>query len=404
MKETSKALYAVLTLLLIIAAWGGYNFVLIMFVKGVGITGSSDLVPWGVFIVGFVFCVGTSAGASIIGLLIFGFGREDYKPIGTRAILVGILSLMAAVMFLMADVGNPFRAFLLPAVLRNMTSALVYTSLTYVGFATLMLGELYFAVKFTQSGGVGSDMEEKIAKVLAIMALLFALMVVHAPHGALFAFVSAREMWNTPLLPPHFVVVALASGTAVMILVAIITSKINKSELVGIETLNHMGQLLALFIIITLFLDFFDFLVMIYAGKPAGLEIWHLLTGRFAPLFIINTAGLFAAMLILLFKRGRSIKGLSIASSLTVIAIIAYRFNLIIVAQTPPLFPGIGEIYYIPTLPEMAVVAGIIALALFLYIVLTKVLPMEETIPEPGIGSDIDHRYQITVPTFRKPG
>ncbi len=404
MKETSKALYAVLTLLLITAAWGGYNFVLIMFVKGVGITGSSDLVPWGVFIVGFVFCVGTSAGASIIGLLIFGFGREDYKPIGTRAILVGILSLMAAVMFLMADVGNPFRAFLLPAVLRNMTSALVYTSLTYVGFATLMLGELYFAVKFTQSGGVGSDMEEKIAKVLAIMALLFALMVVHAPHGALFAFVSAREMWNTPLLPPHFVVVALASGTAVMILVAIITSKINKSELVGIETLNHMGQLLALFIIITLFLDFFDFLVMIYAGKPAGLEIWHLLTGRFAPLFIINTAGLFAAMLILLFKRGRSIKGLSIASSLTVIAIIAYRFNLIIVAQTPPLFPGIGEIYYIPTLPEMAVVAGIIALALFLYIVLTKVLPMEETIPEPGIGSDIDHRYQITVPTFRKPG
>ena len=404
MKETSKALHAFLTLLLIIAAWGGYNFVLIMFVKGVGITGSSDLVPWGVFIVGFVFCVGTSAGASIIGLLISGFGREDYKPLGTRAILVGILSLMSAVLFLLADVGNPFRTMLLPAVIRNPTSALVYTSMTYVLFGALLLGELYYAVKITLSGGVGSDMEEKIAKVLAILALLFALMVVHAPHGALFAFVSAREMWNTPLLPPHFVVVALASGTAVMILVAIITSKINKSELVGPETLSHMGQLLALFIIITLFLDFFDFVVMIYAGKPAGLEIWHLLTGRFAPLFIINTAGLFVAMLILLFKRGRTIKGLSMASSLTVIAVIAYRFNLIIVAQTPPLFPGIGEIYYMPTAPEMAVVAGIIAWALFLYIVLIKVLPMEETIPEPGIGPDIGRRYQITVPTFREPG
>jgi molybdopterin-containing oxidoreductase family membrane subunit len=404
MKETSKAFYAFLALLLIIAAWGGYNFVLIMFVKGVGITGSSDLVPWGVFIVGFVFCVGTSAGASIIGLLIFGFGREDYKPIGTRAILVGILSLMAAVMFLMADVGNPLRAMLLPAVLRNPSSALVYTSLTYVGFAVLMLGELYFAVKLTRSGGVGSDMEEKIAKMLALLALLFALMVVHAPHGALFAFVKAREMWNTPLLPPHFVVVALASGTAVMILVTIITSKINKREIVSKETLNHMGQLLALFLLIILFLDLFDFLVMVYAGRPGGIEIWHLLTGRFAPLFIINTAGLFAAMLILFFKRGRTIKGLSIASSLTVIAIIAYRFDLIIVAQTPPLFPGIGEIYYIPTVPEMAVVAGIIALALFLYVVLTKVLPMEETVPEPGIGSDIGRRYQITVPTFREPG
>jgi molybdopterin-containing oxidoreductase family membrane subunit len=336
--------------------------------------------------------------------MIHGFGREDYKPLGTRAILVGFLSLMVAVLFLMSDVGNPFRAMLLPVVLRNMTSALVYTSITYVGFAALMLGELYYAVKFTRNGGVGSDMEEKIAKVLAILALLFALMVVHAPHGALFAFVKAREMWNTSLVPPHFVVVALATGTAIMILVAIITSKINKRELVGLEALNHMGVLLALFITVTLFLDFFDYLVMIYAGKPAGLEIWHLLTGRFAPLFIINTAGLFAAMLILVFKRGRTIKGLSVASSLTVVAIIAYRIDLIVVAQIPPLLPGIGEIYYIPTVPEMAVVAGLIALALFLYLVLTKVLPMEETVQEAGLGSDTGHRSQLAVPTFRKSG
>ncbi len=33
-----------------------------------------------------------------------------------------------------------------------------------------------------------------------------------------------------------------------------------------------------------------------------------------------------------------------------------------------------------PTMPEMAVVYGITALAIFLYLVLTKVLPMEETI------------------------
>ncbi len=395
MKETSKAFYAFLTLLMIILVWGGYNWVLIMFVKGVGITGSSDLVPWGVYIVGFVFFVGASAGASIIGLMIHGFGREDYKPIGTRAILVGFLSLMVAVMCLMSDVGNPFRAMLLPAVLRNPTSALVYTSITYVGFAGLMLGELYYVVKFTRNGGVGSDKEEKIAKVLAILALLFALMVVHAPHGALFAFVKAREMWNTPLVPPHFVVVALATGTAIIILVTIITSKINKRELVDRETLSHMGRLLALFLMVTLFLDFFDYLVMIYAAKPAGLEIWHLLTGRFAPLFIINIAGLFVAMLILLFKRGRTIKGLSIASSLTIIAIIAYRINLIIAAQITPLFPGIGEIYYIPTVPEMAVVAGIIALALFLYLVLTKVLPMEETVQELELGSDIGYKSQI---------
>ncbi len=384
MKEPGRVFYGVLALLLVLMVWGGYSWVRIMFIDGVGITGSSDLVPWGVFIVGFVFFVGTSAGASLMGLMIHGFGREDYKPLGTRAILVGFLSLMAAVLFLMSDVGNPLRAMLLPAVIRNKTSMLVYTSMTYAGFGALLLGELYYAVKITQKGGVGNHWDEKMAKGLAIMALLFALMVVHAPHGALFAFVKAREMWNTPLLPPHFVVVALASGTALMILVAIITSKIEKRELVSKMTLANMGGLLTFFLIVTLFMDFFDFLVMNYSGKPGGLEIWHLMTGRFAPLFLTNTIGMSAALLILLINRGRTIMGLFIASTLTMIAIIAYRINLIVVAQMPPLFPGIGELNYIPTMPEMAVVFGIIALAFFLYIVLTKMLPMEETVSGAG--------------------
>ena len=388
MKEAGRLYYGVLALLLLPIVWGGYSWIHIMFIDGVGITGSSDLVPWGVYIVGFVFLVGTSAGASLIGLLIHGFGRRDYHPLGTRAIIVGFLSLMGAVLFLMSDVGNPLRAILLPAVLHNPESMLVYTSMTYAGFGALMMGELYYAVKITRMGGVGSHWDERMAKGLAILALLFALMVVHAPHGALFAFVKAREMWNTPLLPPHFVVVALASGLALMILVVIITLKIEKKALVSEETLAHMGGLLAFFLVVTLFMDFFDFLVMNYSGKPGGLEIWHLMTGRFLPLFLTNTIGMSTALLILLFKRGRTIPGLFIASSMTMIAIVAYRIDLIIVAQTPPLFPGIGELYYTPTVPEMAVVAGIFALALFLYLVLTKVLEMEE-----DIGSELKKKH-----------
>ena len=380
MKDAGKVYFCVLAFLLIPMAWGLYSWVRIMFIDGVGITGSSDLVPWGAYIVGFVFFVGTSAGASLMGLMIHAFGRKDYEPLGTRAIIVGFLSLLAAVLFLVSDVGNPIRAGLLPAVLRNPTSMLVYTSMTYAGFATLMLSELFFAVKITLMGGVGSHWDEKMAKVLAIGALLFALMVVHAPHGALFAFLKAREMWNTPLLPPHFVAVALASGIALMIIVSILTLKITKRELVSKETLSHMGGLLAFFLGITLFMDFFDYLVMSYSGKPGGLEIWHFLTGRYLPIFLINTIGMFIAMAILLFKRGRSITGLLIASTMTMIAIIAYRIDLIIVAQIPPLFPGMGEIYYTPTVPEMAVVAGVVGLVVFLYLVLTKVLPMEETI------------------------
>jgi molybdopterin-containing oxidoreductase family membrane subunit len=388
MKDAGKVYLCVLAFLLIPIIWGAISWVRIMFIEGVGITGSSDLVPWGAYIVGFVFFVGTSAGASLMGLMIHAFGRKDYEPLGTRAIIVGFLSLLAAVLFLVSDVGNPIRAGLLPLVLHNPTSMLVYTSMTYAGFAALMLGELFFAVKITLMGGEGSRLDETMAKLLAIGALLFALMVVHAPHGALFAFLKAREMWNTPLLPPHFVAVALASGIALMIFISILTAKITKRELVTKETLSHMGGLLAFFLGITLFMDFFDFLVMSYSGKPGGLEIWHFLTTRFKPLFLVNTIGMFCSMTILLFKRGRHITGLLIASIITMISIIAYRIDLIVVAQIPPLFPGIGEIYYVPTLTEMGVVAGVVGLITFLYLVLTRVLPMEETIQGKLISDD----------------
>jgi len=379
MEGAGRLYLSILALLLIPMAWGGYSWVRIMFIEGVGITGSSDLVPWGLYIVCFVFFVGTSAGASLMGLMIHGFGRKDYEPLGTRAILVGFLSLLAAVLFLVSDVGNPIRAGLLPVVLHNPTSMLVYTSMTYAGFATVMLSELFFAVKITRMGGEGGYWDERMAKWLAIGALLFALMVVHAPHGALFAFLKAREMWNTPLLPAHFVTVALASGIAVMIHITITTGKITKKEIVSKETLSHMGGLLAFFLGITLFMDFFDYLVMKYSGKPGGLEIWHFLTTDFIHFFLLNTLGMFSAMAILLFKRGRTITGLFIASSVTIISILAYRWDLIIVAQIPPLFPGTGEIYYTPTVPEVAVMVGVVALVTFLYLVLTRVLPMEET-------------------------
>ena len=377
-KDAGRTFHIILAILLVLMAWGLISWVRIMFIEGVGITGSSDLVPWGLYIVCFVFFVGTSAGASLMGLMIHGFGRKDYEPLGTRAILVGFLSLLAAVLFLVSDVGNPIRAGLLPVVLHNPTSMLVYTSMTYAGFAALMLSELFFAVKITRMGGEGSYWDERMAKWLAIGALLFALMVVHAPHGALFAFLKAREMWNTPLLPAHFVTVALASGIAVMIHITITTAKITKKEIVSKETLSHMGGLLAFFLGVTLFMDFFDYLVMKYSGKPGGLEIWHFLTTDFIHFFLLNTLGMFSAMVFLLFKWGRTITGLFIASSVTIISILAYRWDLIIVAQIPPLFPGIGEIYYTPTVPEVAVMVGVVALVTFLYLVLTRVLPMEE--------------------------
>ncbi|MDP3297605.1 MAG: NrfD/PsrC family molybdoenzyme membrane anchor subunit [Thermodesulfovibrionia bacterium] len=379
-KNTSRSFYIFNGILLLIIMWGFYNWGLAL-IEGPGITGSNDFVPWGLFLVGFVFFVGASAGATLIGLMIHAFSREDYKVLGIRAILIGLLSLLAAVLNLMMDVGQPIRAVLIPWVLHNMTSMLIYTSSTYFIFGGLFLAELFYALKIAR--GTATQTDEKIAKWLAIIAVPFALGILHAPHGALFAVVKARDYWHTPLLPPHFAVSALVTGTSFMILMAIVTSKIEKKELVSRGALEHMGGLLAFFITLNLFFDFYDIFVLKYSEEPEGIEILNLLTGRFVPFFILNFGGLFLALMVLLNKRGRSIRALTFVSCLSILAILAYRWDLVIGGQILPLLPGFPEIHYYPTIPEIAMEAGIIALFLFLYTLLTKILPMEEGSPKP---------------------
>ena len=381
MKSPGRSFYILIAILLPIIGWGGFNWLRFL-TYGPGFTGSSDVVPWGIYISGLAYFIGLSAGATIVGLLIHAFGREDYAPMGIRAILIGLLCIFAAIQFVLADLGVPFRSLKVPLILRNLTSLFLISSTSYYGFIAILSAELYYTVKVTR--GKANEIDEKIAKWLGILAVPYALWVVHAFTGAIFGVVKARELWHTPMLPVHFVVSAIASGFALVILVAVVTSKIEKRELLGRETFDHMGRLLAFFVVLTLFLDFFDYFILRYSGEKEAMETWHILTTRYALLFMINIGGLVLAFLILLFKKGRTPNGLLIATSIVELAIIAYRIDLISVGQLTPLFPGMGELYYHPTLPEISLALGILAQIILLYVVLTRIIPMEETVPESG--------------------
>jgi molybdopterin-containing oxidoreductase family membrane subunit len=270
----------------------------------------------------------------------------------------------------------------IPFLLRNETSMFFISSTSYMGFMTILLAELISTIQVTR--GKAKSRGKRVAKILGIIAVPYALIVVHSFTGTIFGVVKAREFWNTPLLPVHFVTSALASGFALVILVTIITSWVNRKDLVSRETYNHMGIMLCFFLIATVFLDTFDYIILSYSGTEEGVETWHLLTGRYLPTFLINMVGLYAAVAIVSFKKYRNPKGLLYASSITIIAIAAYRINLISIGQLIPLYPELGEIEYVPNIHEIAPFIGLVAILMFLYAVLTKVLPMEDEMHTPG--------------------
>jgi molybdopterin-containing oxidoreductase family membrane subunit len=266
----------------------------------------------------------------------------------------------------------------IPFLLRNETSMFFISSTSYMGFMAILVAELVSTIQVTR--GKASSRGKKVAKLLGIIAVPYALIVVHSFTGTIFGVVKAREMWNTPLLPVHFVTSALASGFALVILVTIITSWANRKDLVSRETYNHMGIMLCFFLIATVFLDTFDYLIISYSGTEEGLETWHLLTGRYLPTLLINMVGLYAALAIVSFKKYRTPKGLLYASSITIIAIAAYRINLISIGQLVPLYHELGEIQYVPNIHEIAPFIGLVAMLMFVYALLTKVLPLEDKV------------------------
>lgn len=346
-----------------------------MLTKGQGETlGTSDQVPWGLFIVGYAFFIGTSAGATVIGLMIHAFGREEFRPLGITALLVTLLSLMAAMSFIALDVGHVGRMLLIPWVLANPSSLFLYTAVTYYIFALVLLGQLYFTIKMTR--GSSSHLDRRMAKWTAIAAVPVAFWL----QGALFAVVKARESWNSPLLPPHSMVAGLVSGIAVVIMIAVVTSFLSKKPLVSRAALEHLGKLMALFVAAALVFDLVDAAVTIYSNTTEGAETWKLLTGRFLGLYALNLGGLAVALILLLSRWGQAASRLLVASFIAVLAIAAYRYNVVVVGQLVPLWPGeTGPVLnYSPSDVELSLAVGVVALILLAYTVLTKVLSARE--------------------------
>ena len=350
---------------------GLYAFYLEYF-KGHYFTGLTDVTPWGLYIAGFMFFLGISAGSTIVGLMVHGFGREDYRPLATRAIVVSLVCLSASMLFIMVHLGSIPRALLVPWVWRNPTSLLVYKSLSYYIFALLLLANLYYSIRIAK--GQATVRDTAIAKWLSVGAAVYALTALIGADALLFAVVKAREFWNNPLLPPHYGVVALVSGTAMMVLIGVASGWFSRRRLVNNATLSHMGALLAFFIAITGFMDVLDLLIYTYSNEVIGGEARHFLTGSHLPISAVQVLGYSVAFVVLLFPKGRRTPWLAVAAVCALAAVAAYRYNLTTVGVEVQLYSFQQHVHYFPSWTEVSLSLGIAALTMLAYSILTGFL------------------------------
>lgn len=328
----SRNYYLVLAILALLSVVGFICFVM-SYTQGHGGFGISNRIPWGMAIIITIYLIGLSAGSLILSSLTYVFGREEYRLISRIAVFLAIILIFGAMVGISLDLGRPekmWRLFMF-FVLNNMRSMFALNGILYGG---------YFIISFLYLGSIFAN-HPKWTKKIGILAMIWASLV-HMGTGAIFSFIEARSILYSPIKPFEFVVAAMVSGLALLIIVVIAAFHFANRRYWK-EPFFSLGKLLLGLTITLVVLVGIDKLTHLYSPHREP-TLW-LLSGPFAWLFWGFQVGCGYFLPILLLSQPRirkNIKGLMIASSLIIIGIFFERFNLVIpgTAYPMPFYPG----------------------------------------------------------------
>jgi len=286
---------------------------------------------FGAYIALYIFFTGLSAGSFFLSTLSYGFGLEQYRGLSRPGIVTAILMLVIAPVFLLVHVGQPFRSWHLFYFL-NLRSPITWGSflLTLYPISCLVYG--YFIFRG----------DAKKARVLGLLGIPLAISV-HAYTGFILSFCASRSIWHSSMMPVLFLVSAVASGTALMILVYAGWSFYQRKRftigLEGAEMVQSLGRILGWVLVLDLVLTGCEILVGAVSGGEKAMVTRLLLNGPFAFYFlgVEIVLGKLLPLVLIAVPRFRTVPAVLLASGLVVAGILFMRLDIVLVGEYYPL-------------------------------------------------------------------
>lgn len=269
-----------------------------------------------------------SAGSFILSTLAYGFGMNQYKPLGKVGVVLATILLIMAPLFLLIHIGMPHRAWHLFVYL-NMASPITWGSFLLVLYPISCIVYGYFMFKGKM----------RLTRIFGFIGIPLAISV-HGYTGFILAFGKARALWNTALMPILFLVSAVVSGIALMILVCFIKDRFfSKERKINQELILNLGKLMAWMIVFDLFLVGCDLIVLSISHSDAQAAAYLIMRGKFSPLFLIveNFIGKIVPFILLIVPRFRRLTTVVVASILVVIGIFFMRYIVVVAGEFIPL-------------------------------------------------------------------
>jgi molybdopterin-containing oxidoreductase family membrane subunit len=355
-----------------VVAWG------VALTKGGAVMAMRDAYPWGLWFTNYMYYIGLSAGGLVVYASVHLFGAEQFRPLSRLAVLQAGVLVMMALLGIITDMERPWRAgwmLLTP----NPTSPFVYTGSAANIYMIICFVDLWILI--TGKGG------EKLAHRMTLIALPFAIYL-HTTTAFVLALNKSRELWNSAVMVPIFLTSATASGIALLLLVAYLLKRLGVLEFKQ-SMFRSLSTLLATVIITDLFLLAVEIMTVFWptSAKPGHtIRFVEFFTGQYALIFVPVLVLGIGAFALLAGRKTRHLPAVQItASVMYVVAIFLKRYSLMSMGfSVNPL--GQHRPMYFPSLVEVLIALGLLAVGLLIMTLGAKALPLK--VPEEEHGAE----------------
>lgn len=358
----------------------GFPFILIRYAQGLAsVTNASDVYPWGLFISYGLLCgVPFASTGFLMATAHYLFGLKEYRPLVRLGILTGFLGYFFAVVFLLVDLGRPWR--------------LPYPMFVSLGPASVLFlvawhVALYLSTQFVEFcpsifEWLGAERCRRWATKVTIGATIFGVILstLHqSALGALFLLMPGKvhPLWYSPYLPVFFFISSIFAGLSVMILVSSLCRRFLRDKTNINFTANLDGLLLGLGKAASVVL--FAYYSLKLVGVAHGNQWELLVTTPYGSLFLTELI-FFVFLPCLLYAYGvklRNVRIVQFTSVLTMIGVVFNRFNVSLIG-----FNWNLPHREIPQWKEFVIAITIITIGIFVFRWIVNRMPVLRELPE----------------------
>ncbi|AET67342.1 polysulfide reductase [Desulfosporosinus orientis DSM 765] len=343
------------------------------FNQGLGLTGMSRDVSWGLYIAQFTFLVGVAASAV---MLVTPYYLHDFKRFGKMVILGEFLAIGAVIMcilFIFVDVGQPMR-ILNVLLYPQLHSVMFYDMCVLCGYLAINL-----VVGWTTLGAEKKGTPPpKWVKPIIYLSIPWAFSI-HTVTAFLYAGLPGRHFWTSAIMAARFLASAFAAGPALLIILALIVRKVSKFDPdPGVGAIQSLVKIIRYAMIANVFFYICEVFTAFYSNSPDEMApfkyVFVGIDGHNSLVPFMWTAAIlaFVGIALLIFPTRKNPVLLPIALlSIFIANWIDKGIVLILAGFVPNSFERVTE--YFPTMNELAIVVGIYAIGALIVTVLYKI-------------------------------